>query len=763
MAIYLQDIVDINLNGGMIHRNFKSVSIGTGDKNANRFGMRVNRDGVPVDLTNVSCQAIFQDPQGNNIALTSYGTIDGNMAFVTLPQACYTYEGRFCLSIKLIGGGVTGTMRIVDGVIDNTHSGSTVAPTGSVPTYQEIIAQYDAMVAATQAANTCIAKNYEDVVFPVKKDTYYIRNNALLKAKQDIDEYEAYNSAHWSAVKIGTDVAGMNDKINTVNPAVIENNLLLDHPDVSRTATNVHVDGSVRNGIVLTGVNKSASNVRLFGDDSTVKLKAGKTYKYYARHTGDDDMEAGTFQLTLRLTSDLSTNRYMTQLDEGTMFSVLEDVEVVPFVRISANYDPDGVVMWPVLVEYSPDIMEYIDDAAKKKAPNLLKKEFMAVSSTRGNVVATNNHDGTMTIDGTNDGNSAISINITNSYGMRLEAGHTYLFTSNASDPDLVTGEDTCRMDIRKISEPGTVLKYEYAFGGVYTPEDTDLYKFTYRVAAGYTLDSIVITPKVIDITGYNCGIDNSARFRVCTYNVGNFAGGESGTAQGNDQIYRGLIKAFKESDADVYLFCEWDAYWNYEQDIDSADVFRKFKPYHSEWQWSRTEKWVAQMIYSDYPFLIERHAFFDDGHARHYVDDVVLIKGHPVHFISTHMHARDLQSRYDDYDKLFAFLSNNGYDYFVIGGDFNHGFGGSGTMLETARDEIDYIEEKGAASTQGGFYGALANDGFFNTYSSGNDVDDVRPYDNIIVSPNIRIRNARVIESDASDHYALCVDLEII
>ena len=50
MAIYLQDIVDINLNGGMIHRNFKSVAIGSGDQNANRFGMRVHRDGVPEDL-----------------------------------------------------------------------------------------------------------------------------------------------------------------------------------------------------------------------------------------------------------------------------------------------------------------------------------------------------------------------------------------------------------------------------------------------------------------------------------------------------------------------------------------------------------------------------------------------------------------------------------------------------------------------------------------------------------------------------------------
>ena len=150
MAIFHEDIVDINLNGGSFHRSFKPTSIGTGDKNANRFGMRVFRDGMPEDLDEVICQAVFQDPMGNNIALTDHGTVSGNLAYVTLPQACYNYEGRFCLAIKLIGGGVTGTMRIVDGVINNTHTGSTVAPTGAVPTYQEVLATYDEAIEAIE-------------------------------------------------------------------------------------------------------------------------------------------------------------------------------------------------------------------------------------------------------------------------------------------------------------------------------------------------------------------------------------------------------------------------------------------------------------------------------------------------------------------------------------------------------------------------------------------------------------------------------------
>jgi hypothetical protein len=53
----------------------------------------------------------------------------------------------------LVGGGITGTMRIIDGVVDNTNTGSAVAPTGTVPTYQEVLAAYDEMSAMIEEWN----------------------------------------------------------------------------------------------------------------------------------------------------------------------------------------------------------------------------------------------------------------------------------------------------------------------------------------------------------------------------------------------------------------------------------------------------------------------------------------------------------------------------------------------------------------------------------------------------------------------------------
>ena len=163
MAVYREDIVTIELESGSIHRSFLNHSIGSGDSSANRFGVRVVRNGKIVDLTGVSCFGYFHNAEGTNIALTNNGTVSGNTAYVTLPQACYNVEGQFTLSIKLVGGGVTGTMRIIDGTVDNTNTGSPVAPTESIPTYTEILAVYDQMQETVTDYNETVEAQNEQI------------------------------------------------------------------------------------------------------------------------------------------------------------------------------------------------------------------------------------------------------------------------------------------------------------------------------------------------------------------------------------------------------------------------------------------------------------------------------------------------------------------------------------------------------------------------------------------------------------------------
>lgn len=149
MAIYKKNMVDIELENGSIHRSFLNRPIGKGDNQADRFGVRVFRNKVPVELTGVSVSGFFRDPNGTNIAITS-GVTEGNEAYVVLPQACYNYDGNFTLAIKLTGDGITGTMRIVDGVVANTNIDSPVVPTSEIPTIEEVIALYEQVVDALE-------------------------------------------------------------------------------------------------------------------------------------------------------------------------------------------------------------------------------------------------------------------------------------------------------------------------------------------------------------------------------------------------------------------------------------------------------------------------------------------------------------------------------------------------------------------------------------------------------------------------------------
>lgn len=224
MAVYKRDIVDINLETGNIHRSFLKHSIGYKDQKADHFGIRTFRDGVPVDLTGVSVQGIFMPPQGDPIAITSGNIVSGNVAEVVLPQACYNYDGQFCLSIKLVdsNNSVTGTMRIVDGMVDNTHASGTVAPTSEVPTYQEILSTYDAMVAATAAANGAIAATYSSSS-TYKVGDYCIHDGGLYRCTTAITTAEAWTSGHWTAAKIGPDVSELK--------SALQNGLLFAHAD----------------------------------------------------------------------------------------------------------------------------------------------------------------------------------------------------------------------------------------------------------------------------------------------------------------------------------------------------------------------------------------------------------------------------------------------------------------------------------------------------------------------------------------------------
>ena len=228
MAIYKEDIVDIELESGVIHRTFLHHSIGLGDAKANRFGVRLFRNGEPDNIGTATLTALFMAPIGQNQIINESNfsgstTIDGNVAYVTLPSVCYANEGQFCLAIKLNKSGVTTTMRIVDGMVANTGVTGATVPATPVPTSDQILAAYDAAVAMAQASvrfdtaqaletsekkqarmnidaagNGIIAEEYSGTGRYAVGD-YCIHDGNLYRCKKEITADTAWNaSTYWT-------------------------------------------------------------------------------------------------------------------------------------------------------------------------------------------------------------------------------------------------------------------------------------------------------------------------------------------------------------------------------------------------------------------------------------------------------------------------------------------------------------------------------------------------------------------------------------
>lgn len=133
MAIYHEDIVDIELEAGTVHRSFAGKSIVSADKNANRYGVRLRRNRKPVNAGGATCIGYFIRHSTGDTVIINGGVFSGDTVFVTLPESCYVYDGNFTLIIKLYRETVTDTVRIVDGTVVSGMIGTPIDPGSAVP------------------------------------------------------------------------------------------------------------------------------------------------------------------------------------------------------------------------------------------------------------------------------------------------------------------------------------------------------------------------------------------------------------------------------------------------------------------------------------------------------------------------------------------------------------------------------------------------------------------------------------------------------
>jgi len=195
MANYREDIAIIELENGSIYRSFLNNTIGSGDDLANRFGVRVLRNGQPENITG-NCFGLFIRADGATVTIES-GFVDGNLAYIELPEACYAVEGQFTLAIKCRGGGTTSTMRIVDGVVSKTSTDVAVDPGTIIPSISDLIEAIDDAVSSIPA-------DYSDMDKAVK-----------LNGEKQIDVASAVEKIPLCLFELG-DISGGQDTGSTV-------------------------------------------------------------------------------------------------------------------------------------------------------------------------------------------------------------------------------------------------------------------------------------------------------------------------------------------------------------------------------------------------------------------------------------------------------------------------------------------------------------------------------------------------------------------
>lgn len=254
------DIVTIDLAKPLQREKYGTL-LATGDEHANRFGANIVRNGEAVDLTGCTVSGSFVRPDGATVTLD--GTVEGSVACVDLDAFCYVSDGAFTLAVKIIKEGYTHTVRIVDGYIRRTDTGSYVAT-------DEMIVSLDSMkgLAATMAETN---REAEDLIADLNEVSAEA-DKAIEEANNVVDKLpyigENGNWYRWN------DEAGA-----FVDGGLPSRGVKGDKGDTGNTG-KAGADGT---SITVQSVNESAedggSNVVVFSDGKTITIKNGKTGK----------------------------------------------------------------------------------------------------------------------------------------------------------------------------------------------------------------------------------------------------------------------------------------------------------------------------------------------------------------------------------------------------------------------------------------------------------------------------------------------------
>lgn len=183
------------------------------DNGGNIINVFVVQNGEPVALGgSVSANVIRSD--GTTVAIT--GALEGNKAYIILPQACYAVPGIIHIVMKITEGTTITTIAAVTANVYQSSTDAVVDPGTLVPSIA-------ALIEAIEDAVDSIPVDYSGLLATLATDystskTYKVGDYAwyggvLKRCIVAITTAESYTAAHWTNAVIGDDLSALKSAI----------------------------------------------------------------------------------------------------------------------------------------------------------------------------------------------------------------------------------------------------------------------------------------------------------------------------------------------------------------------------------------------------------------------------------------------------------------------------------------------------------------------------------------------------------------------
>ena len=222
------------------------------DNGGNTINVYVTNNGEPAALGGtISANVIRGD--GTTVAVS--GAIDGNRAYIILPQACYAIPGVIQIIIKNTESSTVTTIAAVVANVYESTTDTVVDPGTIIPSVAALVEAIEDAVAEIPAGyNACFAPAYS-TSSTYDLGQYVTYNGYLYRCTTAITSSESWTAAHWTQVALANDVSALKSAFEALED-------LTTVTDETTTTTNIYSGLTWTDGYMGTaGTTGTASNL----------------------------------------------------------------------------------------------------------------------------------------------------------------------------------------------------------------------------------------------------------------------------------------------------------------------------------------------------------------------------------------------------------------------------------------------------------------------------------------------------------------------